>query len=360
METGSQRGSIIYIGDTPDFFANGVTISFDLNLKVLGPYFDTKVISEGILPNDSLLYKMKRIRISAQKLRSELRKVPDQKALLYTNLPLSILGMIKTWIYVWCASQNDTKTVLHLHRGDFFTTFYCGFFKKWLSVKVLKRAKTLIVLSDSFQEKFNAEFPNLKLHTLHNRIESEIEMKEVNRKKHHFLFLSNYFESKGIFDLLEVFREVQGVFPHIHLDCYGRFPNEKIREQIMTYESESINIYEAISGKEKYDIIRTSSCLILPSWEEGQPLVLLEAMSQATPIIATDTGVIREMLGKKYPLICKVKDRKSLKKRIIEAIKKNNLNLLGKELKVRYKINYSIAGHKTELLRIFRTKIING
>lgn len=45
------------------------------------------------------------------------------------------------------------------------------------------------------------------------------------------------------------------------------------------------------------DALASTRCLLLPSDHEGYPLVLLEALSQGTPIIATDTGGVADMLA---------------------------------------------------------------
>jgi glycosyltransferase involved in cell wall biosynthesis len=46
------------------------------------------------------------------------------------------------------------------------------------------------------------------------------------------------------------------------------------------------------------DALASTKCLLLPSLHEGYPLVMLEALSQGTPIIGSDTGGVGDMLGR--------------------------------------------------------------
>jgi glycosyltransferase involved in cell wall biosynthesis len=52
-----------------------------------------------------------------------------------------------------------------------------------------------------------------------------------------------------------------------------------------------------IAGEFKYELLRTSRCLIFTSvLEEAQPLVIIEANSQSTPVIAYDVGAISDLI----------------------------------------------------------------
>ncbi len=65
--------------------------------------------------------------------------------------------------------------------------------------------------------------------------------------------------------------------------------------------SEEINICGAIPwGQELFAKLDESSLFILPSFTEGMPRALIEAMAQGLPAIGSDVGGIRELLPEQY------------------------------------------------------------
>ncbi|MFC2089139.1 glycosyltransferase family 4 protein [Bacteroidota bacterium] len=178
-------------------------------------------------------------------------------------------------------------------------------------------------------------------------------MKE-KKDRNKFIYISNYFKEKGIIELLESFSDLITKGYDIELDTYGLFSSSSLKNEILKYNSDKIRIHGTISGDQKYLQIRKSTCLIVPSWNEGQPLVILEAMANATPVIATNVGLIPEMLGENYEFMYSPKNRAELKDRIIAFLSRQHLNEPGDMLFKRYQQYFSKSKHKKKVLEIFK------
>jgi glycosyltransferase involved in cell wall biosynthesis len=223
---------------------------------------------------------------------------------------------------------------------------------KLLANLVIKLSERIIVLSDIQKRAFNEIFTK-PVFVLHNTVECEFDNSLTEKKNNHFIFISNYLYEKGIFDLMEVFSKLLTKYPDITLQTYGAFPTPEIKESILRYRHQNISVGEVITGKEKFAVIERADCLILPSFNEGEPLVLLEAMSVGTPVISTNVGLIKEMLGMDYPFISIPGDQASLEQKIIKFINCRDNLQISKKLKERYSLVYSNNAHSLNLNSIF-------
>jgi glycosyltransferase involved in cell wall biosynthesis len=210
----------------------------------------------------------------------------------------------------------------------------------------------IIVLSDIQKIAFNELFAKPAF-VLHNTVEREFDYPLREKQNSHFIYISNYLNEKGIFDLLEVFLKILTKYPEITLQTFGGFPTAEIKERILSYNNQNITVGGVITGEEKFAVIERADCLILPSLNEGEPLVLLEAMSVGTPVISTNVGLIPEMLGTDYPFISSLGDQSSLEEKIVQFINYRNLLDLSGKLKERYSLLYSNNVHSLNLDKIF-------
>jgi glycosyltransferase involved in cell wall biosynthesis len=113
----------------------------------------------------------------------------------------------------------------------------------------------------------------------------------------HLLFLGNLHERKGVRDLVRAFAR-PGLRAHdIVLTMAGGGPVETFRSM-----AEDLGLADRITFTGWIDqprartLMTNVDALILPSYDEGLPLVILEALASGTPVICTPVGSIAEVL----------------------------------------------------------------
>ncbi|MDG1716704.1 MAG: glycosyltransferase family 4 protein [Saprospiraceae bacterium] len=113
------------------------------------------------------------------------------------------------------------------------------------------------------------------------------------------LFVGRLLLDKGVLELLEAFSKVLQSDSEIVLTLVGGIdhgnPASIDEEIIAKYESENIRFVGHQANVKNY--IEVSDAVILPSYREGLPRVLLEAMSMSKPIIATNVAGCREVVN---------------------------------------------------------------
>ncbi len=350
----SKDKHLLFFGELPPHSVHGIAISNKINLEILKSSFVIATIEEfsKVIYHDKISFH-KIFSLSRNNLAIIAKAISQHFNYFYLVYSLSTLGSLKTLIAILCFRLfNKGQVVLHIHRGDFISRYYMSLINKIMAKLIIGLSHRVIVLSETQKKAYKAIF-NKSFYVLNNTTEVEYPVSKVSRKKCKFIFISNYFLDKGILDLLEVFSELSRNYVEISLQTYGAFSDSSLKDTMLKYNSENIQINGLISGKHKYDVIAHSDCLILPSWNEGQPLVLLEAMQVGTPVIASRVGLIPEMLGKDYPFLIIPRDRDSLKEKIIQFVNQDDSLNISKKLVNIYRNRYSQDIHESCLRNIF-------
>lgn len=114
-----------------------------------------------------------------------------------------------------------------------------------------------------------------------------------------FLFVGHIITNKGIFDLIQAFHELKNRGSSALLIMIG-FGDDvvKIEEEIKSRNlSESVLLPGYIPQKKLPQWVNASDIFVLPSYQEGLPNVVLEAMACRKPVIATRVGGIPEVVS---------------------------------------------------------------
>ena len=79
-------------------------------------------------------------------------------------------------------------------------------------------------------------------------------------------------------------------------ECNVKNPSAISKEQIQKWENEGLIKYLGISDDVR-EIINACDCVVLPSYKEGAPRVLLEALALGKPIITTNVSGCKECIA---------------------------------------------------------------
>src|SRR5690606_27051470 len=115
------------------------------------------------------------------------------------------------------------------------------------------------------------------------------------------LFLGTINDNKGIFDLLEAFYQNLVFFSgRVLLSIGGVGESARLQKEISEKElGQIVNYLGWVNHEDKRKQMTGCDLVILPSYNEGLPMVLLEAMSYGKPVIATPVGGIPEIVKQK-------------------------------------------------------------
>ncbi len=131
-----------------------------------------------------------------------------------------------------------------------------------------------------------------------------------------FLFVGRYERRKGIEELHDVVARLAGR-PGFHIDFVGPIP-ERLRRP-----SAAATYWGAIRDETQMRaLLRNADVLVCPSYSEGMPTVILEAMASGLAVIATDVGAVREMVSEANGWVIPPGDRDALHAAMADALER--------------------------------------
>jgi glycosyltransferase involved in cell wall biosynthesis len=99
------------------------------------------------------------------------------------------------------------------------------------------------------------------------------------------VFIGRISPEKGLGDLIAAWKQVQPHMPSAQLAIVGNGPQE---EDLRSMSRDLPGIVWAGASTQPERYLRAADLFVLPSYEEGISIALLEAMAAAVPIVATD------------------------------------------------------------------------
>ena len=187
--------------------------------------------------------------------------------------------------------------IIHLHGSEFQKWYDSCNEKKQLQIrKLLKESSSFIVLGDKWNKVIKSIEPSANTVVVSNTVHIPEEIVHWNSEEFTFLFLGVLIPRKGVIDLLEAFSIVKNESQDkkIKLIITGTGSQEEEIKQ----KCRQLNLTDCVEftgwtvGEKKKTLILSSQALVLPSYNEGLPIAILEAMSYGMPIISTEVGDI--------------------------------------------------------------------
>jgi glycosyltransferase involved in cell wall biosynthesis len=232
-------------------------------------------------------------------------------------------SFLRKSIFALAARLFGVPVVFHLHGSETkkFVDNQPALLQRFIGWNLAKQSM-VVVLSDSWLHYVKSISPRANVEVLPNYVElPELPSNAArgNEGVLDILFLGMVGTRKGIYDLLPAFKDVLAQFPQLRLIIGGNGEVERAQALAMALKIENHVVFTGwVNGEEKLDLLRQAQIYVLPSYNEGFPVSLLEAMSWQIPVISTRVGGIAELVREGVDgLLIDAGDRTALSSAII-------------------------------------------
>lgn len=200
------------------------------------------------------------------------------------------------------ASLARIPVVLHIH-GSELDRFYwqASGMKKSLVRTLWGKSSKILVLSDHWEREFSKIFRETTIEVIPNfapELPSGAGDRRTDDKT--VLFLGFLSRRKGCMDIPEVARLVSQREPQARFLLAGtgsREDMQQIRELARRHGVEGFLRFPGwVWEKEKQRLLENAALFFLPSYTEGLPMSVLEAMAHGLPVVSTTVGGIPQLV----------------------------------------------------------------
>jgi glycosyltransferase involved in cell wall biosynthesis len=264
----------------------------------------------------NLFYELKRILRDYSRF---VRAVNSGKySLVLTNTSFSSLSIVRDGIYLIIARFYKLKTIVFFRGWDYdfaeklkkkyFKIFKNVYFKSDAIIDLAR--KNIILLKNwGYTKQIYLETAVVDKNILERISRNQIENKYL-KNGFNLLFLARIERTKGIYEALDTFFILKKKFPNLRMIVAGEGSEyHNVKKNIKKLKINKITFTGHIEGKQKADIFSSSDIYLFPSYNEGMPSSLAEAMAFGLPVVTRNVGGISDFfVNGEYGYITDSKD----------------------------------------------------
>lgn len=245
---------------------------------------------------------------------------------------IRIAKLFNKKVYVhWHGWNRDNEYILEGKNSDLI---HNSFFK----------ADHIKVLSCQIEDKFRKMGFNNKLTLGNTFVDDElldvIDTKNIKDNIFRILFLSTISINKGIYIALETYKILKSKNTNIQLTIAGSGKElENVRKYISDNKLDGIQLVGHVEKKAKRTILNQSDIYLFPSFYEGMPTSVLEAMGFGLPIVCSKVGALPDFFeNEKMGFMVDSKEPLEYAKEIVKFLNNESLRV-------------SIGNHNSQFVR---------
>jgi glycosyltransferase involved in cell wall biosynthesis len=293
-----------------------------------------------------------------------LQRLRGRIALLHVNMG-DRGSLFRKGLLILTARIVGVKTLLHLHAVELDRHFAkAGPVLRWLIRLPFRQATSIAVLGERFRDWLVDEvgIDSARIDILYNGVDVGDPPDRKTRGPDEplvILFLGNMIERKGLSDLIAALALIPaGTRPWRAMVAGGGDPAPYRRQAEALHIADRIAFSGWVDQAGVRALLAEVDVLVLPSYDEGLPLVILEALAMAVPVLCTPVGVIGEVLTDgETAAFTPVGDRQALSEKLTGLLTDDALReRLSRDGHALFRRCFSLEAFQSALLVIYRRR----
>lgn len=207
------------------------------------------------------------------------------------------LAIIRDVLLLKTARRHHVPTVYHIRFGRVPEISRQSTIEWKIMKMALRLASSVIAIDQETKAAIDFHLPMVKTRYIPNPFDLEKNQQIVSdKKKKEVVFAGWVVKTKGIEELLVAWERVRVKYSDFLLKIVGPFHDKYFSFLQEKYSFENVLFTGELDHDSTLKTISEGEIFILPSYTEGFPNSILEAMACGKPVIATSVGAIPDML----------------------------------------------------------------
>lgn len=264
--------------------------------------------------------------------------------------------------FIYMAAAKKIPVVNHIHGAD-FVTFYekASERKKRLIRKVYLKCSRLIALSEEWKKRLAGIVPEDRIEVIENYcIIPALKEHTESAECVGLLFLGEIGERKGCFDIPKILAGVAEKNSGFLFTMAGDGRQEDVdlvKNRLREYGIPDKVIFPGwVRGTEKDALLRDSDIFLFPSYHEGMPVAVLEAMAYGKAVVSTNVGGIPKLIEHgENGYLCEPGDTAKLTEYLLHLMENpEKREKFGMQAREKVKNSYSMDVHIRKLCALYQ------
>lgn len=222
-------------------------------------------------------------------------------------------------VFRW-ARKHGIPSVAHIHFGKLPEYRKADGWKWRMLGYSLSLCSSIWAIDARTEASAREAFPDIRTSYVPNPIMlDDMPSTEMTRRKV-ISYMGWVVKTKGIEELLSAWSNVYAQFPEYQLQLIGPYEKDYREYLERTYSMAGVSFEGRMEHAKAMLAIASSEIFVLPSYTEGFPNAVLEAIALKTPVIASDVGAIGDMLADDCGVIIPSQDANALQSSLIRLM----------------------------------------
>jgi len=266
----------------------------------------------------------------------------------------------------FCAALFKGKypLITTIHRHEVVDDISKRLFKPFLNYALNKSDKIIAVSEYIFSEivKLSPRSKN-KILILNNAVNTtKFGFNRKYSKTNEICFgtIGNHIKRKGIDLFIKAYVEIERRFNNVKCLIAGNGPEtEKLKKIAQDLKARNIKFLGRIPEEKKVAFYKSLDVFVLPSYSEGHPVSLLEAMSTGCcPVVSNIPSIRNTIYHNRNGKIFQIGDKNDLKEKLIELVlNKEEISIFGLNARKIVEERFSLKKRVEQLIALYKNVI---